>query len=211
VLLSKADLSEDPAARAAEVVAHAPGVPVHPFSSLAAEGLAPLQALLTPGRTVALVGSSGAGKSTLVNTLLGEARMATGAVRASDGRGRHVTSHRQLVRLPLGGLLIDTPGMRELALVDEAGLETAFEEVAALAAGGRFADCGHGDEPGCAVRAAVEAGALDPGRLDHFRKLGVEAQAAARRQDVRLSRADDRAWGRQMAEANRRLRRLRED
>ncbi len=209
VVLSKADLVEDAGARVDEVAASAPGVAVQAISALLGGGLADLRAHLAPGRTVALVGSSGAGKSTLVNALLGEERMATGAVRDRDGRGRHVTTHRQLVLLPAGGLLLDTPGMRELQLLDEAGLATAFEDVAALAQRCRFADCGHGAEPGCAVRRAVEAGELDPARLAHFLQLGREARASARRHDARLSRADERAWGRLQAEAHRQIRRKR--
>lgn len=135
--------------------------------------------------------------------------MATGPVRASDGRGRHVTSHRQLVRAPVGGLLLDTPGMRELQLFDGAGLEAAFDDVAALATKCRFADCGHDVEPGCAVRAAVEAGALEPDRLAHFLQLGREARSYERRHDAQLSRADDRARGRMLAAAMRQVRRKR--
>jgi ribosome biogenesis GTPase len=209
VILSKADVVDDARARVAEVAANAPGVAVLAISALRGDGLPELGAHLSPGRTVALLGSSGAGKSTLVNALLGEERMATGAVRASDGRGRHVTTHRQLVLLPGGGVLLDTPGMRELQLFDEAGLEAAFDDVAALSGRCRFADCGHGDEPGCAVRAAVEAGELDPDRLAHFLKLGSEARAYERRHDARLSRADERAWGRLMAQAHRQIRRKR--
>ncbi len=209
VVLSKADLVEDASARVDEVAANAPGVSVFAISALRGGGLPELRAHLSPGRTVALVGSSGAGKSTLVNVLLGEERMATGAVRARDGRGRHVTSHRQLVLLPGGGVLLDTPGMRELQLFDEAGLEAAFDDVAALAQRCRFTDCGHGAEPGCAVRGAVEAGELDPDRLAHFLQLGCEARAFERRHDARLSRVDERAWGKLAVEAHRQMRRKR--
>jgi ribosome biogenesis GTPase / thiamine phosphate phosphatase len=209
VVLSKADLVEDVPGRVAEVMANAPGVAVLAISALQGGGLAELRAHLAPGRTVALVGSSGAGKSTLANALLGEERMATGAVRARDGRGRHVTSHRQLVLLPAGGVLIDTPGMRELQLLDEAGLEATFLDVAALAQRCRFTDCGHDAEPGCAVRGAVEAGELEPDRLAHFLQLGREARAYERRHDARLSRADERAWGKVMVEAHRQMRRKR--
>jgi ribosome biogenesis GTPase len=211
VVLSKADLVEDARVRADEVVANAPGVAVLTICAKRGEGLAELRTHLAPGRTVALVGSSGAGKSTLVNALLGEERMNTGAVRASDGRGKHVTSHRQLVLLPAGGLLIDTPGMRELQLLDEAGLEAAFDDVAALAQRCRFTDCGHGEEPGCAVRGAVEAGTLEPDRFAHFLKLGQEARAFERRRDAQLSRLDERKWGKLSAEAHRQMRRKRGD
>jgi ribosome biogenesis GTPase len=209
VVLSKADLVEDASARVDEVAANAPGVEVLAVSAPNGRGLAELGGHLAPGRTVALVGSSGAGKSTLVNALIGEERMATGSVRASDGRGRHVTTHRQLVLLPAGGLLLDTPGMRELQLFDEAGLDVAFDDVAALARQCRFTDCGHADEPGCAVREAVEAGELDTDRLAHFLQLGREARDYERRHDARLSRADDRAWGRFLAQAKIEIRRKR--
>ncbi|HSM91477.1 MAG TPA: ribosome small subunit-dependent GTPase A, partial [Anaeromyxobacteraceae bacterium] len=209
VVLTKADLVADPGERIEEAAAHAPGADVLAVSAPRDDGLAAVRALLAPGRTLALVGSSGAGKSTLVNALLGEERMATGPVRASDGRGRHVTTHRQLVRLPGGGLLLDTPGMRELQLLDEEGLDAAFDDVALLATGCRFGDCTHGSEPGCAVRAAVAAGELAPGRLESFVKLRDEARAWGRRHDARLSRADDRAWGRLIAEAQRQIRRKR--
>jgi ribosome biogenesis GTPase len=192
-----------------EVAANAPGVAVLAISALRGGGLGELRAHLAPGRTIALAGSSGAGKSTLVNALLGEERMAIGAVRTRDGRGRHVTSHRQLVLLAAGGVLLDTPGMRELQLPDEAGLEAAFEDVAALARSCRFTDCGHGGEPGCAVRGAVEAGELEQDRLAHFLQLGREARAYERRRDAQLSRADERTWGKLMVEAHRQLRRKR--
>jgi ribosome biogenesis GTPase len=195
VVLNKADLCADPAARVAEVEAHACGVPVHVISALHAQGIEALRADLHTGMTVALVGSSGAGKSTLVNALLGEERLATGAVRSSDGRGCHVTTHRQLVLLPGGGLLLDTPGMRELQLVDEDGLDDVFGEIAALAAGCRFGDCRHDIEPGCAVQAAVAAGELAADRLAHYLKLEREARANALRHDEHGRRRAERVWG----------------
>jgi len=209
VVLSKADLALDAPARVQEVEAHAPGVAVEAISAPRGEGLDAVRARIGAGITAALVGSSGAGKSTLVNALLGEERMATGPVRARDGQGRHVTGHRQLVLLPGGGLLLDTPGMRELQLLDEEGLAAAFEDVAALARRCRFGDCLHGGEPGCAVRLAVEAGELEAGRLEHYLRLRGEAEAQARRQDERLRRIDERAWGRLSEEAHRQMRRKR--
>lgn len=195
VLLSKADLCEDVAARVAEVESHAPGVPVLPTSGLLAEGLDAVRACLRPGLTVAFVGSSGAGKSTLVNALLAAPRMETGEVRARDGRGQHITTHRQLLELPSGGVLVDTPGMRELQLVDTAGLESVFDDITELAAGCRFGDCRHHGEPGCAVQAAVDEGTLDAERLVHFLQLEREAASWGLRHDERRRRQSERVWG----------------
>ncbi len=201
VLLNKADLCANPWARVAEVERHAAGVPVHVISALHADGLDDVRRSIGPGVTVALVGSSGAGKSTLVNALLGEERMRTGEVRESDGRGCHVTTHRQLVLLPGGGLLLDTPGMRELQLLDDDGLDDVFSDIAALAEGCRFRDCGHDTEPGCAVKNAVASGALDSERFEHYRKLEHEARSNALRQDVHRHRQAQRVWGQLSDEA----------
>jgi ribosome biogenesis GTPase len=195
VLLNKADQCADPWSRVAEIERRSPGVPVRALSALAGDGIDELRELISPGITAALVGSSGVGKSTIVNRLLGEERMATGAVRERDGRGQHVTSHRQLVRLPAGGLLLDTPGMRELQLVDDAGLDAVFAEIEELARGCRFRDCRHESEPGCAVKAAVENGALDAERLEHYAKLGREAAAYELRHDEHRRRKAERVWG----------------
>ncbi len=195
VLLNKADLCADPEARVAEVEEHAAGVPVLVISALLAEGLDAVRAGIRDGMTVALVGSSGAGKSTLVNALLGEERMRTGEVSASDGRGRHVTTHRQLVLLPGGGLLLDTPGMRELQLLDDEGLDAVFGDIAALAGRCRYRDCRHDTEPGCAVKEAVESGTLDAERFEHYRKLEREAQANELRHDEHRRRQAERVWG----------------
>lgn len=195
VVLNKADLCADPAARVAEVERHALGVPVHVISALHRDGLDGLRGLLHEGLTVALVGSSGAGKSTLVNALLGEERLETGEVRESDGRGCHTTTRRQLVLLPGGGLLLDTPGMRELQLLDEAGIETVFGEITALANRCRFADCRHETEPGCAVKEAVDSGELEADRFAHFRKLEREARANELRHDEHRRRQAERVWG----------------
>jgi ribosome biogenesis GTPase / thiamine phosphate phosphatase len=170
VLVNKADLEPDTAA-VATAQAAAPGVPVHLVSAKTGAGLEQLAAYLAPGRTVALLGSSGVGKSTLANRLAGT-ELATGEVR-EDERGRHTTTRRQLVPLPSGGLLLDTPGLRELQL-SGADLDETFPEIAALAAGCRFRDCSHTHEPGCAVRAAVEAGELPRERLASYVKLAAE-------------------------------------
>ena len=206
VILSKSDLCDGAAERAGEVAGRVPGVEVIVTSAPCAGGVAEVRARIGPGVTAAFVGSSGAGKSTLINALLGEERLATGAVRAADGRGCHVTTHRQLVRLPGGGLVLDTPGMRELALVDEEGLDALFGEVEALAARCRYRDCRHDSEPGCAVKAAVAAGNLDADRLEHYRQLGREAAAFARRHDEHARRQSERVWG-QLADEVARLRR----
>jgi ribosome biogenesis GTPase len=156
------------------------GVPVHAVNAKDPESLLPLHVYLGPGKSAVLVGSSGAGKSTLTNTLLGTEKMKTKAVRATDSRGRHTTTHRVLLPLPQGGCLIDTPGMRELKLSgDEDLAEGGFEDVEALAGHCRFSDCGHTNEPGCAVNAAIEAGELTEERYAHYCKLRDERDAAA--------------------------------
>jgi ribosome biogenesis GTPase len=193
VLLSKADLCADPDARRLEI--EALGAPVHLVSAKTGAGIAGLAAYLGRGRTVALLGSSGVGKSTLVNRLLGEERLRTREVRANDDRGRHTTSARQLLELPGGALVIDTPGMRELQLWDAAaGLGVAFSDLEQLAQRCRFGDCAHEGEPGCAVRAAVEEGSLSRERFDSYRKLQRELQALAIRQDRGREAEQRRKW-----------------
>jgi ribosome biogenesis GTPase len=155
-------------------------VPVHPVNAKDAASVAVLHPYLGPGKSAVLVGSSGAGKSTLTNTLLGIEKMKTNAVRENDQRGRHTTTHRVLIPLPQGGCLIDTPGMRELKLSgDEDLAEGGFDDIEVLAQGCRFSDCGHSNEPGCAVRAAIEAGDLDETRYASYCKLRDERDAAA--------------------------------
>ncbi len=195
VILNKADVADDLDARRAEVEAVAMGVPVVAISARERAGLEALAPWLVPGATVALLGSSGVGKSTIVNALLGEERQATQEVRQDDSRGRHTTASRELVPLPGGALLLDTPGMRVLTpWAGEEGLDGAFADVVALAAGCRFRDCGHADEPGCAVLAAVAGGALDPARLESWRKLQRELRWLERRRDARARAEEEARW-----------------
>lgn len=205
VLLSKADLVADVAPRIAECQAVAPGADVYAVSVRDGRGLDRVRDALLAGQTGALLGSSGAGKSTLINHLLGSEVLATGAVRASDQRGRHTTRHRQLVPLPGGGLLIDTPGMRELQLwTAPETTTTSFEDIDALAPGCHFSDCRHRSEPRCAVRAAVDEGRLDAARLESFHKLQDETRALEARQDVR-GRIVERAQGKILSRAVKQL------
>jgi ribosome biogenesis GTPase len=186
IVLNKADLSDDPVADAAAVEAVAFGVPVHLASATTGDGLDALQNHLAVGRTVALLGSSGVGKSTIVNRLAGERVMKTRELR-HDGRGRHTTTHRELIPLPGGGLLLDTPGMRELQLwAGEEALDTTFDDVASFFGSCRFNDCSHEREPGCAVQAALADGSLAHERYDSWRKLQRELRRLEVRQDARL-------------------------
>jgi ribosome biogenesis GTPase len=177
VVLNKADVCDDLAKRLAETAAVAGGAPVLPVSARDGEGLDALNAFLAPGRTVALLGSSGVGKSTIVNRILGAERMRTNEVREDDSRGRHTTTHRELLPLPLGGALIDTPGMRELQLwASQESVAGTFEEIAQAAADCRYRDCTHSGEPGCAVARAMQDGSIPSERLDSYRKLLREAK-----------------------------------
>lgn len=195
VALTKADACADVPARISECRAVAGDAQVLAVSSVDDRGLPEIRARLTAGVTAALVGSSGVGKSSLVNVLLGEERLATGAVRLGDGRGRHTTTYRQMLTLADGGVLIDTPGMRELqVLADEEHLEASFGDIESLTARCRFADCAHESEPGCAVRAAIDSGALDPQRLASFRKLQRELRHMETRDDLAAQAADKARW-----------------
>ncbi len=204
IVLSKSDLSDDLPARVAEAESVAFGVPIHVTSALTGEGLEELRGYFADDRTAALLGSSGVGKSTLINAFVGRDALRTNEIR-SDGRGRHTTTHRELVLLPDGGLLLDTPGLRELQLwTADAGLEETFTDVAELAARCRFNDCSHGGEPGCAIRAALADGSLDGERYASYEKLQRELHRLEVRLDKRLQ-AEERKKRRAFARSLRKM------
>ena len=194
IVLTKADLVDDPAPAIAAVEVVAYGVPVVPTSTKTGVGLDLVLAYLPPGVTGALLGSSGVGKSTLVNALVGDERIATQEIR-DDGRGRHTTTRRELILLEGAGLIVDTPGMRELQLwAADDGLEEAFEDVTVLFAECRFSDCAHDSEPGCAVRAALADGSLPAERWESYVKLQRELEHLERRVDKRARSEARRRW-----------------
>ena len=194
VVVNKSDTANDPAFELLEVEPVTMGVPVHAVSAASGEGLDELDAYLQHGRTVVLLGSSGVGKSTLVNRFAGREVLATSHT-SDGGRGRHTTSHRELVPLPSGAVLLDTPGMRELQLwADEEVLDTTFSEISALAAECKFSDCAHATEPGCAIRAALNDGRLSRERWTSYCKLQRELRALAIRKDARLRSEARKEW-----------------
>lgn len=193
VLLNKADLCEDPAARGAEVESIALGASVHLLSALEKTGVEAVRSYLTRGTTAAFVGSSGVGKSTIINRLA-NAALRVQPVRDQDDRGQHTTTSRQMIFLPGEGMLIDTPGMRELQLWDhEEGAAQAFQDIA-LSQGCKFRDCGHLGEPGCAIEAAVQQGELSLERLENYRKLLAELHFLERKVNPEVARQDKRKW-----------------
>jgi ribosome biogenesis GTPase / thiamine phosphate phosphatase len=202
IVLNKADLCADVAASVRAVEAIAPAVPTIVLSAIHSaihadglDGFSELQTYLQPGQTVALLGSSGVGKSTLTNQLLGVAVQTTQAVRAGDDRGRHTTTHRELLRLPSGGLIIDTPGMRELRIwAGEESIQGTFIDIETLAESCRFRDCQHYHEPGCAVQQAVADGDLDSSRLINYQKLQREVSYLSRKQDQQALLDEKAKW-----------------
>lgn len=194
IVLTKADQTDTPEEFVGPAAKLRPGVLVEAVDARDADSVACLTAWCASGQTVALLGSSGVGKSTLANTLIGTDRIDTQGIREDDAKGRHTTTARALHRLPTNGWLLDTPGMRELQLTDaKAGLEEVFADIVELAETCRFSDCGHETEPGCAVLAAVETGALEPGRLKRWRKL--VAEDARNTESIADRRARERGFG----------------
>ena len=195
VVLNKVDLVADVAPLIDTIASVAMAVPIVQVSAFTGVGIDALRAQVGRGRTVGLVGSSGVGKSSLINRLVGRDVQLVSDIREDDARGRHTTTRRELVLLPGGGVLVDTPGMRELGLTEDGGgVDTAFAYVAELARDCRFNDCLHETEPGCAVQSALVSGALDADRLRSYRKLQRETAAAERRRDPVLAENERRRW-----------------
>lgn len=201
ILLSKADLVADIGGFIEAARSVAPGVPVTPVSAVTGAGLEAVRERLGPGRTAAFVGSSGVGKSTLVNALAGRELMAVASIREDDARGRHTTSRRQLLLLA-DGVVLDTPGLRELGLADGDGLDIAFSDIGKLAEGCRFRDCAHRSEPGCAIRAAIASGELEGARFTSYERLEREARAAERRTNAAVRITEEKRW-KSIAKTNR--------
>jgi ribosome biogenesis GTPase len=203
VVITKVDVCPDPAHVHAEIAEAAPGCEVVLVSAVMGEGMDEVARYDEPGQSLCLIGRSGAGKSTLANALLGVEQMAVSEVRR-DGKGRHTTTHRELMPLPGGGVLIDTPGLRGVGMwIAEDGVGQTFPEIESLVARCRFSDCLHHSEPGCAVLAAVADGSLPQRRLDSWRKLGREAEWIAARSDRRLRAERAKVWKQRAAESRR--------
>jgi ribosome biogenesis GTPase / thiamine phosphate phosphatase len=210
IVLNKADLDRDPAAVCESIRARVPLVDVVAVCATRDGGLDALGPYLRPSQTIALLGSSGVGKSTIVNRLLGYDRQDVAAIRESDSKGRHTTTSRQLIELPGGALVLDTPGMRGFQVwTDDEGVTAAFDDIASLAEQCRFADCAHQGEPGCAVTAAVEGGTLDADRLANYHRLLREAAFEDRKHDKAVAANTKRRW-KQIHKAHRALQRHRE-
>nr|WP_085522787.1 ribosome small subunit-dependent GTPase A [Tuberibacillus sp. Marseille-P3662] len=195
IILSKADLCDDTDEKVSDVESVALGVPIHVISVVDETGFDGLTQYLDEGQTIALLGSSGVGKSTLINHLYGEAVQHVQDTRLGDDKGRHTTTHREMILLPSGGVLIDTPGMRELQLWDSIdGIDHSFSDIEALARECKFNDCRHDSEPGCAVKAAIKDGQLDQGRYDSYVKLQRELAFLQRKNDKKAQLEEKKKW-----------------
>jgi ribosome biogenesis GTPase len=195
IILTKADLHQNPAHVVTEVETIAFGVPILLVSALDGKGLAQLEAYLSPGQTTTMVGSSGAGKSTLVNRLCGKTVQATASISSSVGKGRHTTTTRDLIMMPQGGMVIDNPGIREIAFWDDdGGITVAFPEIERFAAECRFSNCSHSHEPGCQVLQAVDEGDISPGRLESYLKMKRELAYLSQRQHKSADRLEKERW-----------------
>ena len=195
IVLSKADLCEDIEEKIAELETIAFGVPIHAVSAINNEGFEQLTPYLKEGKTIALLGSSGVGKSTITNWLYGEEVQRVNDIREGDDRGKHTTTYRELIVLPQGGILIDTPGMRELQLWNTSdGLETSFEDIESLAKQCFFNDCQHHNEPSCAVKQAIADGSLEQSRFDSYKKLQKELAYLERKNDQKAKLAEKEKW-----------------
>jgi len=195
IILSKADLCENIEERVTQVESVALGVPIHPISVAQGMGLESISCYLEPGKTVALLGSSGVGKSTIINHLIGKELLKVQGIREGDDKGKHTTTHRELILLPLGGCMIDTPGMRELQLWESKdGINDTFKDIEDLANQCYFNDCHHQNEPKCAVKKALEGGALDRGRYQSYVKLQRELAYLERKEDQKAQLAEKEKW-----------------
>ncbi len=209
VVINKSDLADDPATLADEIVSVSPGIPVIPISAVSGEGVDRLDPYLSPGTTIALIGSSGVGKSTLINRLMGRPVQDTSDIRDYDGKGRHTTTVRQLFVLKGGALMIDNPGLREVGIgTASAGVADTFPDILELAEGCRFSDCRHEQEPGCAVQAAVRDGTLPASRLDSFHRLMRELAFEQDKAEIGLARLEKKRW-KGIAKSARDLRKIR--
>jgi ribosome biogenesis GTPase len=208
IVLTKADRMDDPSALVADVEAVALGVPIHVVSAVSGQGCDALRARIPTGTTAVLLGSSGVGKSTLVNRFVGREQMAVKETRVDDDEGRHTTSHRELILLPGGGVVIDTPGLRELQLWDggDAAIDAAFADIEELALQCRFANCSHDTEPDCAIQEALRSGELSAERHQSWLKLQRELRAIAMRSDARLRQEEKRKWQQRIRDGRSRAR-----